>query len=227
MTRRSGLLVMVWLALSGAAAFAAPVNSNLTNQLYEFQLCHGKYALCAASICTPTGGVIEVNVAGGGTAFFPEAACRCPIYDGPALADLNGGNMQGSCDAPGKDQVWSLYWPKENVPQEINDWKRTPAATEVEFQLCSDSDDVGATFANCFSFACTIDRNHPKGVPTATCFCPLGEDPNGQPVAAHTAVITPAGQCNSSICSQHPVGAASALLDGQANECLGQLSTGS
>jgi hypothetical protein len=38
-------------------------------------------------------------------------------------------------------------------------------------------------------------------------------------------VVTPAGQCNSSICSQHPVGAPLAGLNGQANACLGSSSS--
>src|SRR5580693_247403 len=54
---------------------AAPAPSGLVNLLYNLQVCEGKYALCAASICTPTEGTIAVNVAGGGTALFPEAAC--------------------------------------------------------------------------------------------------------------------------------------------------------
>jgi hypothetical protein len=58
---------------------------------------------------------IEVNVAGGGTA-SRKPSCTCPIYDGPAIADLDGGNMQGSCEPPGPDQVWSLYWPKTGAP---------------------------------------------------------------------------------------------------------------
>ena len=43
---------------------------------------------------------IKLNVTGGGTAFFPEADCTRPIFSGEAIADLTGGNMQGSCKPP-------------------------------------------------------------------------------------------------------------------------------
>ena len=145
-----------------------------------------------------------------GTASFPEASCLCPLVNGPALADVTGGNMQGSCAPPGKGQVWSLYEPKSNLPQQVNNWSRKPAETAVSFQLCSAGLGVGNTFANCFSFACTInkDSKSTNGVKTATCFCPLGENPDGSAVPADTAVITPAGQCNSDVCAEDPVGAA-------------------
>jgi len=217
-----GLLTLSLLISWAAAGAAAPAASGLANLLYNFQICDGAYALCAASTCTPTGGTIIVNVAGGGIASFPEAACTCPVFFGPAIADPDGGNMQGSCKPPsGLGGVWSLYWPKTNIPQAINNWSLTPAATAAPFQLCSDSDGVGSTFTNCFSFACTLDRYHPNKVPTATCYCPMGEDPNGEAVTPNTAVVTPAGQCNSDICSEHPVGAAFSALNGQPNRCLG------
>jgi hypothetical protein len=143
------------------------------------------------------------------------------VFTGPAIADVTGGNMQGSCQPPGKNQVWSLYFPKPNIPQAINGWKHKPADTAVSFQLCSSSDNVGATFANCWSFACTLDKKRRNGVRTATCLCPLGENPDGSAVSADTAVLTPAGQCNTDVCSQHPVGAAFSGADGQPNQCLG------
>lgn len=107
-----------------------------------FRTCPGDFALCAASICTPTGGMIEVKTAGG-TAFFHEAQCTCPIFPGPSIADVSGGNMglrpgPGRCTAPtivngrdvGDDGIWSLYSPMAQIPQEINNWnqgkKRAP-----------------------------------------------------------------------------------------------------
>ena len=186
-----------------------------------YRICVGPYALCAASTCTPTGNTIDVNVAGGGTASFPEVSCTCPVYNGPAIADIYGGNMQGSCAPPsGNNQVWSLYWPKTHIPQAINNWSRRPADSAVGIQLCSSDDNVGDTFSNCFSFACTLDRTPTNGVKTATCLCPMGENPDGSAVAPETAVITPAGQCNSAYCSQHPVGVALSAANGRANACL-------
>jgi hypothetical protein len=209
--------VMAACLLMASAALGQP------GSIYGLKICHGQYALCAASTCTPTGGTIDVHVAGGGTASFPEAACTCPVFTGPAIADVTGGNMEGSCKPPGKGQVWSLYWPKTNIPQAVNDWSRKSSETEVDFQLCSSTDNVGATFANCFSFACTIDKKRSNGVKTATCYCPLGENPDGSAVPAGTAVLTPAGQCNPDACNEHPVGAAYSGANGQASECLGAL----
>jgi hypothetical protein len=63
---------------------------------HEFAFCSGYFALCAASTCKPTGRRIKVNVTGGGTAYFPEADCTCPIFSGQGITDLAGGNMHGS-----------------------------------------------------------------------------------------------------------------------------------
>jgi hypothetical protein len=216
-----GGLVLLFSIFTAGSGRAQDDSGNLLSILYGYRICRTTYALCAASTCTPTGGTIEVNVAGGGTASFPEAACTCPVYAGPAIADLHGGNMQGSCKSPGKGQVWSLYFPKSNIPQEINNWRHKPADTAVSFQLCSASENVGASFANCFSFACTLDKKRHNGVRTATCLCPLGENLDGGPVAADTPVVTPAGQCNSDTCTAHPVGAPFAGAGSQPNECLG------
>jgi hypothetical protein len=214
------LSVLLFSLLAAASARAQFVSNGVVNFLYNFQVCTGPYALCAASTCTPTGGTITVNVAGGGTASFPEAACTCPVFYGPAMADLSGGNMQGSCKPPGLGKVWSLYGPKARIPQAINDWQLTTAATAAPLQLCSASENIGASYANCYSFACTLDRKHPNGVPTATCSCPLGEDSDGEAVGADTPIITRAGQCNSDICGQHPVGLPFPAAGSQANKCL-------
>lgn len=222
-------ILLIVGSFAGSAHAQAPLtssNSNLVNVLYGLRICKGPYALCAASTCTPTGGTIDVNTANGpATATFPAAACTCPVFDGPAIADVNGGNMQGDCKAPGKGQVWSLYWPKSNIPQAATNWSRKPAKSAVSMQVCAASDGDGASFANCFSFACTIDKKKILGVRTATCICPMGEDLNGEAVDADSAVITPAGQCDSAVCGQHPVGAPAPGGKGSTNECLGSVST--
>jgi hypothetical protein len=200
--------IYVWAAICISGWAVRATAQAPADNLYGLRICKGLYALCAASICTPTGGTIDVHVEGGGTATFPEAECICPVFAGSAIADLSGGNMQGSCDRPAKDQVWSLYYPKNNIPQEINVWRHKPADTQVTFQECPASANVGATFANCFSFSCTLDKKKRNGVRTATCRCPLGENPDGSAVAADTPVYTPAGQADPSICDRHPVGAA-------------------
>ena len=65
-----------------------------------------KYALCAASTCTPTGNMIATN---GGNQSYPEVVCSCPVIEGMAIAAPQNGNMQGSCSYPiidGQVGVW-------------------------------------------------------------------------------------------------------------------------
>jgi hypothetical protein len=226
---RKNILILTLLLTAGMypARFSAQSLSLAGSNPYGLKICQGSFALCAASTCTPTGSTIAVNVQGGGTASFPEASCLCPIVNGPAIADVTGGNMTGSCAPPAKGQVWSLYEPKSNLPQQVNNWSRKPAQSAVSFQLCSSSLAVGDSFANCFSFACTINKNSnsTNGVKTATCFCPLGENPDGSAVPADTAVMTPAGQCNTDVCAEHPVGVALAGAGSDASECLSDQNT--
>jgi len=215
---------LLFLLLFGS--FAAQANAQTFKfghvDPFGLRVCNGNFALCAASICTPTGGTIAVNVPGGGTTSFPAASCICPVVKGPNIADVNGGNMKGSCASPGKGMVWSTYQERSNVPQEVNNWSRASAQSAIEFQLCSASMGVGNQFANCWSFACTINKSSKStnGVKTATCICPLGENPDASAVAADSAVLTPAGQCNSDVCSEHPVGSAPANSDSEPSQCL-------
>ena len=183
--------IMIGLTLQTGRAFANG---------HDFQICDGRFALCAASTCTPTGKTIKVNVIGGGTASFPQYNCTCPILHGPAIADLAGGNMKGSCAAPA-GQIWSLYQPRRYIPQAIADWKRVSAPPLV----CNASLNLGNQLVNCFSFACT-PAGKINGVPVATCHCPLGESLDGTPVKPATAFGTQAGQGNTSVCADHPVG---------------------
>jgi hypothetical protein len=213
------------LLLTALPGTAQDDGSDLINNLYGYRFCPrdpdavAPYALCEASICTPTGRQIMVNVAGDGQSPFPEAACTCPILTGRVLADVFGGNMHGNCDPPGPGQVWSLYSPQPNLPQQINNWSLENTA--VSTQLCPASDKVGTTFANCFSFACTVDQKPTNGVSTATCYCPMGEGLDGSQIAEDTAVITPAGQCNEDVCFQHPVGAANTNIRSDKHKCYG------
>jgi hypothetical protein len=181
--------------------------TELVDNIYGYQLCPGQFALCEASICRPTGRMITVNGPNNTHPQYPEAECVCPILPGPSIADVNGGNMQGNCAPPGPHQVWSLYLPKQHLPQEINDWSRRPDESRVRMQICPGSLNLGQAFANCFSFACTIDDHPRNGVRTATCFCPLGENLDGTQVAMDASFVTPAGQCNEDVCGQYPVGA--------------------
>jgi hypothetical protein len=172
-------------------------------QGHDFKVCEGEFALCAASTCQPTGGKITVNVIGGGTATFPEYNCTCPIFDGPAIADLNGGNMQGSCTPP-QDQIWSLYQPRSHIPQAITNWSRFRSKSAAPLLVCGADLNQGNQLVNCFSFACD-PAGEIHGVPVATCHCPLGESIEGKAVAPNTAFGTQAGQGNTDICFNHPV----------------------
>jgi hypothetical protein len=207
-------IVLALTATSSKAQFVPREQlspDGLVDNLYGYQMCPAQgaaqYALCEASICTPTGRMITVNQPNGQQAQFPEAACTCPILSGQAIADVNGGNMQGNCNPPGPGQVWSLYSPQTLLPQQINNWSRNPHDEAVTMQRCPASIGVGQSFANCFSFACTVDSKPTNGVRTATCYCPLGEDLDGSQVDVNTTIVTPAGQCTEDICYQHPVGA--------------------
>jgi hypothetical protein len=185
--------------------FAPPVaHADGASGGHDYQFCNGYFALCAASTCKPTGKHIKVNVTGGGTAIFPEVDCTCPIFSGPALADVTGGNMQGSCEPPGPGQIWSLYSFKTHIPQKINDWVPTGPEAASPPQVCPKSLGVGNQISNCFSLACD-SLTYINGVPVATCHCPMGESFAGTPVAPQTAFATQAGQGNKEFCSQHPV----------------------
>ena len=201
-------------SLIGAILLAVPqVMSQGTVE--GFRLCPGDFALCAASICTPTGGKIAVKTAEG-QRDFPEAECICPIFRGPSIADVNGGNMgiplgPGNCTAPTivngmpvDDGIWSLYSPRGHIPQEINDWSRRRKLSAAPPNFCPG--DTTDTFANCFSFAC-VRAGEINGVKVATCFCPTGESLTGTKVTPGTGFGTQAGQGNEAICSQIPVGA--------------------
>jgi hypothetical protein len=180
-----------------------PLGRAVAQQGHDFTNCEGDFALCAASTCQPTGGSITVNVTGAGTATFPEYKCTCPIFNGPSIADLNGGNMHGSCTPP-HDQIWSTYQPRLQIPQAITNWSRLPSKSFAPPQVCGADLKQGDQLVNCFSFACE-PAGQIRGVPVATCHCPLGESLEGKPVEQHTAFATQAGQGNPKICFDHPV----------------------
>ena len=188
------------------AFFTLCLAGQAVAQGHNLTLCEGQFALCAASTCQPTGEKITVNVIGGGTATFPEYKCTCPVFDGPAIADLNGGNMKGSCTPP-QGQIWSLYQPRAHIPQAINNWSRFPRQSAAPPQICGADLKQGDQQVNCFSFACD-PAERINGVAVATCHCPLGESPEGKAVTPQTAFVTQAGQGDTNICFDHPVAGA-------------------
>jgi len=217
---------LVLSSLIGAILLAVPqVMSQGTVE--GFRLCPGDFALCAASICTPTVGKIKVKCEADepgcvdGTASFDEAQCICPIFPGPSIGDITGGNIAqplgpGHCFEPPDmvngipvrrhEGIWSLYSPRGHIPQEINDWSRRRNLTAAPINTCPASPTAMNTFANCFSFAC-VRVGEINGVKVANCFCPIAESLTGGEVPLGTPFGTQAGQGNEDICSQLPVGA--------------------
>jgi hypothetical protein len=184
--------------------------AQAANANHDFRFCPppgsppGNFALCAASICTPTGKKIMVN---GSNIPFDEADCLCPVFSGTAIADVAGGNMNGSCDPPPpppSGQVWSLYAFMAEIPQQINDWSTTPAAAAAPFLFCPKSLNLGRHLVNCFSFACDPPTTI-NGVLVATCHCPIAESLDGTQVPAHTAFLSQAGQGDPAFCAEYPV----------------------
>ena len=171
---------------------------------HRYRPCHGYFALCAASTCTPTGGTVTVNVTKGGTADFPEADCICPIFYGQAIADLNGGTMSGSCEPPSKDELWSIYTrTSKYIPQAINGWAQSGPAASAPKQICRASLNLGDDSVNCFGFVCDSEA-FINGVPVATCHCALGESFEGTAVPPDTAFWTDAGQRDKAFCADYP-----------------------
>ena len=122
---RSATLLKALLGMSALLLALAPpmARAGEAKSDHNFQFCNGYFAICAASTCSPTGKTIKV-----GKETFDQVDCKCPIFHGRALADVTGGNMQGSCDPPepGTGQIWSLFSHEEDIPQELNGWAQTP-----------------------------------------------------------------------------------------------------
>jgi hypothetical protein len=178
-------------------------------EVYDFQFCRGYFALCAASTCTPKPGqTITVRTATGGTAVFPAADCTCPVILGVSIANLAGGNMQGSCEPPADQPgtVWSTFQPRPNIPQALTNWVPTPPEAAAPPLFCPKSPPLGHQSVNCFSFLCDSLTYIPgTNVPVATCHCPIGESLAGTPVAPATAFLTQAGQKDQAYCAMYPV----------------------
>jgi hypothetical protein len=205
--RRNASAQVVFGGLAAVFSLLAPptVKSAAAAEVYDFQICRGYFALCAASTCTPTGGHITVRTAAGGTATFPAADCTCPVIYGPSIANLAGGNMQGSCVPPPR-HIWSTYQPRPNIPQALTNWIPTPPEAAAPPLFCSKSLNLGSGLVNCFSFLCESEH-YINNVPVVTCHCPMGESLAGTPVPPHTSFLTQAGQGDQTYCGpdKHPV----------------------
>ena len=193
-TRLGFVLLLTLLCLSADTIVAA-------QQITDFRFCPGRYALCAASICSPTGNTIKVN---GSNQKFTEADCLCPVFTGFGIADVKAGTMQGSCLPPTQGGIWSLYSVQPEIPQEINGWVTTSPQADAPPMECPSDLHLGTQQVNCFSFACDSETSI-NGVPVVTCHCAMGESPEGKKVPPPTAFVTQAGQKNQAACFEHPV----------------------
>jgi len=199
-----GTLLVIILSASAQAQSSSLENNpggSLIDQNFDIALpggnltlCFQDFALCAASTCTPIPGGTVTNNAG---QTFPSASCLCPILPGPALADLNAGNMNGTnCAAPRTGGVWSLFWPNLKIPQQTRSgkWRTLPSLP----QNCPGTSN-GGQIVNCFSWSCRrIGKKN--GVPVAQCTCPIQLTP-GDTFAIQS------GLCDQSACDDFPVAA--------------------
>src|SRR5580700_5065036 len=97
-----GLVAAITLMMTAEVPFAFAQKQIEQSR----RICDGDYAFCSAATCTPTGQQIRVNTETG-YAYFPAAACTCPVIHGLDEVEVNGGNMQGSCEPPSNTTVWS------------------------------------------------------------------------------------------------------------------------
>jgi len=169
------LLALLW----SASAFA---DKGIT-------ICHGQFALCAASACKPTGGRIT-NQSGES---FPEVKCTCPILFGDNIADLSAGNMT-SCEPSDDKHVWSTFWPRADYPRQQNDFSHNPEKMRGTIVECPANLKQGHRASNCFSWNCKIDKNG-----LAVCSCPMGQEP------PETAFLIESTMEGTQRCSEHPV----------------------
>ena len=189
-------------ARPGGAAEAAPGRNPL-----DLTICSGYFALCAASTCTPhpEQQIAVHTLIPGHDANFIEADCTCPVILGEALADLAGGNMQGSCEPPGPGQLWSEYQIRPDIPQAITNWvPHLPEDLAAPPQTCPASLHLGNQYAQCYSMACD-DEQYINNVPVVTCHCALGATLAGGRAEPQSSFLIEAGQGDPAFCAEHPV----------------------
>jgi len=155
----------------------------------SLSICHGEYALCAASPTTPVPGK-TVTVKG---TVFPMGTSVCPVLTGESIADLS--LMNGSCDAPsGKDMVWSLFSTRTSYPQAPS-WDNVTAVIRT-FTM---TDAPGGGMSNMWSFPCTKRPKKVNGAKLADCVGPMNESPwttTTVPVGSTIGTAAPVGANN-------------------------------
>ena len=189
-------------ARPGGAAEATPGRNPL-----DLTVCSGYFALCAASTCTPhpEQQIAVHTLIPGHDANFIEADCTCPVILGESLADLAGGNMQGSCEPPGPGQLWSEYQIRPDIPQAITNWvPHLPEDLAAPPQTCPASLHLGNQYAQCYSMACD-DERYINNVPVVTCHCAIGATLFGIQARPDSSFTILAGQGDQSFCAEHPI----------------------
>lgn len=159
--------------------------SALADNSIKLALCHGQYALCAASSTEPTGNTVMVN----GIA-FPEGRSVCPVLNGISIGNLS--LMNGSCEAPAKGKVWSLFSNAKSYPQ-APDWKVVTAT----FRIFTTTAEAG--MSNMWSFPCTVRAKKVNGATLADCTGPMNESPwtgTAIPVGTNVGTAAPVGAAN-------------------------------
>jgi hypothetical protein len=149
-------------------------------------LCHGRYALCAASPTTPTGKTIVINGVS-----FQEGVSVCPVLNGDSIGDRN---MIQSCKAPqGVHTVWSLFSTATEYPQAPS-W----AVVKAVPRTFVTTEGTGG-MSNQWSYPCVIRPKKVNGATLADCLGPINESPftNGR-IKPGAKIITdaPAGVLN-------------------------------
>jgi len=242
-TATAGKNALVSAATAKAALDASMVSAKISNlkglvptNTSGYTTCqNNQFALCAGSICSPTGGKILVSnpdvidpITGQPIKVaFDEMVCKCPVigpgtsWDSTGLADVTGGNMNGSCAVPAPstkypNPIWSLFSHTADFPQQSATPNSFSSSSTATGQICPGTGDQMVT--NCFSFLCTIDPLPTNGVTTASCYCPKGENLSAGRVSPGTPFYTEGGGAVSSItntassakqaeaCNYNPVG---------------------
>ena len=168
-------------------AIATLLFSTTVGASPALKICHGEYALCAASSTVPVPGkTITVN---GKT--FPLGVAVCPVLTGDSIGDMN--LMNNSCDAPA-GKVWSLFSTVSSYPQAPS-WAVAPTT----FRTFTTTAKPGGGMSNMWSFLCVKRPQPVNGVTLADCEGPMNESPwTGAAVPPGTTVTTsaPAGAAN-------------------------------
>jgi hypothetical protein len=167
-------------------ALLTPISVYAENSI-KIGLCHGQYALCAASSTEPTGNTVVVNGIS-----FPEGRSVCPVLGGISIGNLS--LMNGSCEVPGKGKVWSLFSNAKSYPQ-APDWKVVTAT----YRIFTTTAETGGGMSNMWSFPCTVRPKKVNGATLADCTGPMNESPwigTAIPVGTRVGTGAPAGAAN-------------------------------